>query len=68
MNYQNFQIQDLYYPFQVPPQQEEPTGSDESMKNLIQAENYVTHSINKIEAQMNHLIKDGDEELYLTHF
>ena len=34
----------------------------ESMKNLIHAENYFTQSINKVEAQMNHLIKDRDEE------
>ena len=32
------------------------------MKNLIQAGNYVTQSINKLEAQMNCLIKDRDEE------
>ena len=33
--HRNFQIQDLYYTFLVPPHQEEPTGLDESMENLI---------------------------------
>jgi len=47
---QNFQIHDPCYTFQVPPQQEEPMGLDESMENLIQAGNYVTQSINRIEA------------------
>jgi len=32
------------------------------MKNLIQAKNYVTQSINKLEAQMNRLIKDRDKK------
>ena len=39
---QNFQIQDPYFMFQAPQQEEEPTDLDESMKNLIQAANYVT--------------------------
>ena len=39
-----------------------PTDINKSMKNLIQAKNYVTQSINRLEAQMNHLIKDKDEE------
>ena len=37
---------------------------DESMKNLIQAENYFTQSINRLEVQMNHLtnkVKDKDK-------
>ena len=32
------------------------------MKNLIQARNYVTQSINRLQAQMNHLIEDRDAE------
>ena len=35
--HRNFQIQDPYYIFQVPPQQEEPTNLDESRKTPIQA-------------------------------
>jgi len=56
-----FQIQDPYYTFQVQPQQE-PTDLDESIENLIQAEIYVTQSINRLEAQMNRLIKYRDEK------
>jgi len=37
-------------------------NKNESMKKLIQAGNYVTQSINRLEAQMNRLIKDRDEE------
>jgi len=37
-------------------------GLDESIENLIQAGNYATQSINRLEAQMNHLIKDRDEK------
>ena len=63
--HRNFQIQNPYSTFQVLPQQEEPTKLDESMKNLIQAENYFIQLINRLEAQMNHLtniVKDRDEE------
>ena len=70
--HRNFQIQNPYSTFQVLPrsrrdtsiikQQEEPTDLDKSMENLIQAKNYVTQSINKLEAQMNRLIKDRDKK------
>ena len=36
---QDSQIQDPYFMFQVPQQEEEPMDSDRSMKNLIQSEN-----------------------------
>ena len=43
--------------------------SDRSMKNLIQSENNFFHSINRLEAQMSHLInivKDRNEASLLT--
>ena len=69
--HRNFQIQDSYSTFQVLPQQEEPMDIGESMKNLIQTENYFTQSINRLEAQMNRLtniVKIGMRKLYLTYF
>ena len=53
---QNFQIKDSYSIFQVPPQEEEPTDLDRSMKNMIQSENYFSQSLNRLEAQMSRLI------------
>jgi len=53
---QNFQIQDPYSIFQVPQQQEEPMDLDRRMKNLIQFENDFFQSVNRLEAQMSHLI------------
>ena len=53
---QNFQIWDPYSIFQVPPQQEEPVDLEMSMKNLIQSGIDFTQSINRLEAQMSHLI------------
>jgi len=62
---QDFQIQDPYSIFQVPQKEEEPMDLNRSMKNLIQFENNFFQSINKLEAQMSHLInilKDRNEE------
>jgi len=62
---QDSQIQDPYYMFQVPQQEEESMNSDRSMKNLIQSENNFFQSINRLEAQMSHLInimKERNEE------
>jgi len=42
--------------YQVSQQEEEPMDSDRSMKNLIQSENIFFQSINRLEAQMSHLI------------
>ena len=47
--HQDFQIQDPYSIFQVPPQ-EEPRDLDRNMKNLIQSENYFSQSFNRLEA------------------
>jgi len=55
--HQDFQIQDPYTNFQVPPQEEEPRDLDRSMQNLIQSENYFSQSLNRLEAQMSPLIK-----------
>jgi len=66
---QDSQIQDLYSMFQVP-QEEEPMGSDKSLKNLIQSENNFFQSVNRVEAQMSRLInkvKERNEEFYLIH-
>ena len=46
-------------------------NKNESMKKLIQAGNYVTQSINRLEAQMSHLInrmKDRNEKTPLNTF
>jgi len=65
---QDFQIQDPYSIFQVP--QRELMNLDRSMENLIQSENNFLHSVNRLEAQMSHLInivKDKNEETLPTH-
>ena len=53
---QDFQIQDPYFIFQVPQQEEEPMDLDRSMKNLIQSENYFSQSLNRLKALMSRLI------------
>ena len=53
---QNLQIQYPYSIFQVPQQEKKPMYLDRSMKNLIQSENNFFQSINRLEAQMSHLI------------
>ena len=51
---QDSQIQDPYFMFQVP-WQEEPMDSDRSMKNLIQSKNNFNQFVNRLEAQMSRL-------------
>ena len=53
---QNSQIQDPYSMFQVSQQKEELMDSDRSMENLIQSENNLNQSINRLGAQMSHLL------------
>jgi len=53
---QDSQIQNPYSMFQVPQQEEELMDSDRSMKNLIQSENNFNQSVNRLEAQMSHLL------------
>jgi len=67
----NFQIQDPYSIFQVLPQQEESSDFDKSMKYMFQGQNSFTQSINRLEAQMSHLVntmKDRNGKLYLIHY
>ena len=45
-----------YSMFQVPQQEEELMDADRSMKNLIHSENNFNQSVNRLEAQMSHLL------------
>ena len=48
---QNFQNQILYSPFQ-----EEPTDLEKSMEDIIQPQNFVTQSIDRLEAEISQLV------------
>ena len=48
-------IQDPYFNFQVPPQQEVLVDFEESMKCMIQSEDSFTQSIDMIEARLSRL-------------
>jgi len=68
----NSQIQDSYYNFQVQPQQEESIDLEKSTKDLIQSNNNVTQSLNRLEAKVSHLVntinKRNEETLPNTFF
>jgi len=59
---QNLQNQLSYSPFQ-----EEPTDLEKSMEDIIQIQNFVTQSIDRLEAQMSQLINTYRKEETLPY-